>query len=627
MKRLGKSIFIVMLLLAAAGALPSETGAGELVLDQVLDSWAEALGGREQLAAAPAMYLRHTCRIAGLDGVIQEWYTADGRHRAEIDLGGVFHIVQVYDGRALWVRDQNGKVSEAGGADLVDELTTVYAGTWSHLLPGRREGELSLEGREEDTGYVKVRALPAGGESITWFLDPKSRLPVRWEQPDQERIQRNTIEGWKQFEGILLPAAVHQTTGDPRYDSSFRLEEMRLERALQAELFQQPREKADDTVIANGKAARDIPIELNTVHIFLQAKINGQGPYWLLLDTGASVTVLDTAAARKLGLELHGSIEGRGSGEGSREIQLIPGVSFAVPGAEIRNQTVAAVELGDIAALIGRPLDGILGYDFISRFVVEIDYAALKLHLYERTSYQYQGEGSVVPIHLDGNQPHVTAIITAQGREPIDGVYLIDTGSGGGVSFARPFTRKHDLLPTLTRSYTYTGGFGIGGASTSTVGRIARLEMGGLAFEGPVGSFGQDQGGSDADPDTAGILGGRILSRCTVIFDYDRQQMILEPNARFGQPFKGDMSGILLKTHGPEDWRAFEIVTVVEGSPGERAGLEVGDLIESVDGRPRREFTGHTLWEFFREKPRSVQIEITRDGERMTKTLELAPMI
>ena len=64
-----------------------------------------------------------------------------------------------------------------------------------------------------------------------------------------------------------------------------------------------------------------------------------------------------------------------GAGENKVEVSFIKDASFALPGVEIAGQTVATAKLREILeARVGRPVDGILGYDLISRFVIEIDY-------------------------------------------------------------------------------------------------------------------------------------------------------------------------------------------------------------------------------------------------------------
>jgi hypothetical protein len=49
-----------------------------------------------------------------------------------------------------------------------------------------------------------------------------------------------------------------------------------------------------------------------------------------------------------------------------------------------------------------------------------------------------------------------------------------------------------------------------------------------------------------------------------VIFDYSRQRMIFEPNSSFGDPFKGNMTGIKVDPES-DHTRGFEVVYVEDG--------------------------------------------------------------
>ena len=73
----------------------------------------------------------------------------------------------------------------------------------------------------------------------------------------------------------------------------------------------------------------ELPAELTQNHVYVQARVNGQGPVALLVDTGAGSLVLDRTRASQLGLSGAGSTSLRGAGEGKLESQVVarPSVS------------------------------------------------------------------------------------------------------------------------------------------------------------------------------------------------------------------------------------------------------------------------------------------------------------
>jgi len=105
--------------------------------------------------------------------------------------------------------------------------------------------------------------------------------------------------------------------------------------------------------------------------IIVSAKINGGGSVQLMLDTGASVTVINPRALASMGIgsseALRGSVKGA---TGTADVLFVPVASIEVGGARSGPLRVAAhdVDLGQG--------DGLLGRDFLDQFTVNIDSTA-----------------------------------------------------------------------------------------------------------------------------------------------------------------------------------------------------------------------------------------------------------
>lgn len=621
------TVFAMALCLLAAA--PAGAGGDEPGQKAVLDGWAKALGGRDALARPQTWHIESKLSAFGLEGTVDEWYAAEGKHRMEFDLAGLFRITIVRTPENCWMLDQNGKVSEMAGKDLEDEISQVYVGTWSHLLDGRMKGDVPLTATVAETGQLNVVVAPDGGTEMTFYLDPETMLPVKHEMvAGSGETMTVTYENWKEFDGIRYPGKVKASMGVPQNDQLFELVSVEHNVEPPSNTFARPSENADDVRFASGNAARDIPIDVNGVHIFVQGSVNDSEPLWFVLDTGAAVTCVDSKVAADLGFKLEGEVMAGGAGEKRAEANFIKDATFSVKGVEVVGQTVATIALGDILEKrFGRPIDGILGYDFISRFVVAIDYVNEKLHLEHRDGWEYTGSGTVIPIRLVGSSPQCDATITVKGQDPIAGGFLIDTGAGSALIFSKPYTEDHDLLEALPNKILFEGGYGIGGESRDYLGRIESLQLGDLVFKKPFAMFSQDEKGAGADQTLSGIIGGRVLEQCTVIFDYERKRMILEPNERYGSGIEFDMCGIVYDTGGRGDWHTFTVTHVVEGSAAQEAGLEVGDVIVSVDGKPASELWKIDIVETFRQNGRKVTLEIDRKGKRLEKTVHLRPVI
>jgi len=248
------------------------------------------------------------------------------------------------------------------------------------------------------------------------------------ERPEAGRIRTTYLSDWREVNGIKIPFHLRQSVGDPSFDILLSLEEARFNVPLIATTFEQPQEGSSDFRFVSGQRALGIPFELlNSNHIFLQAKVNGSGPYWFILDSGAATSIINERLANSLNLRIQAKIEGRTSGDSSFDIGFVKGISFKLPGLDLTNQTIGTAHLEPLEPLVGRTIDGLLGYDFISRFVVEIDYAAKTLNLYDPKAYQYSGAGETIPITLDGNLPYLRGRLAVPGRDSVEGKFLYQT--------------------------------------------------------------------------------------------------------------------------------------------------------------------------------------------------------
>jgi C-terminal processing protease CtpA/Prc len=110
--------------------------------------------------------------------------------------------------------------------------------------------------------------------------------------------------------------------------------------------------------------------------------------------------------------------------------------------------------------------------------------------------------------------------------------------------------------------------------------------MGPFALEKPVAVLSQPGGEGHISTDGSfGNIGGDVLQRFRVTFDYRRKQLRLVPGPSFARPFEADMTGMIL-TIRPDGDHPVEVVKVAPGSPAAEAGVAAGDILVSVDGKP-----------------------------------------
>src|SRR6266852_3288879 len=352
-----------------------------------------------------------------------------------------------------------------------------------------------------------------------------------------------------------------------------------------------------DLQFVSGQSARRIPFEFVGNHIYLRARVNDSEPLWFLLDSGASASYLDVQRVKSLGL----------MGQGN-SVKI---VSISFPGVRLLSQNFSIRSLG-FSAYDGHTIDGMLGYDFINRLVVEIDYVSRTVNLYGPQNYKYSGSGEIIPLIMleddsDGKVPLVRVQIMQLARAPIEGKLIADLALRSAITFNTPFVEANKLLQPPQKTIEAVLGAGaMLRESRQPIGRLPNIQLGRFTIQNPVAIFFQDKQGVMASPEFDGVIGSEILRRFKVIFDYSRRQMILEPNRHFSEAYEHDMAGILLVVEGT----GFRVRQIIENSPATAAGLHEGDVISAINGKPASALTLEQLRLMFMREGRSYLFSI-----------------
>lgn len=280
---------------------------------------------------------------------------------------------------------------------------------------------------------------------------------------------------------------------------------------------------------ASGRAVR-IPVEIDNNIILMNVSLNGRPPVRLIFDTGASHTVINADRAEAFGIK--GSVKMTGNATGGRiEGTMAMGVKIGVQGVEVANQPVGIIAMPRVP---GFDFDGVIGFDFINQFVVEIDYLNKVMDLHDPVVYQYRGKGTALPLLLKGRRTPLmnTSFVFASGKRVMARLEL-DTGADNAFRLNYPFVEKHRLLSKGLAGNTGRGG---GGEVERVLGQAIRAVLGPFEFREVPVLFSLQKEGLEEGGSVDGIIGGELLRRFKLIIDYSRRRVILEPNKNLKEP-------------------------------------------------------------------------------------------
>jgi hypothetical protein len=132
--------------------------------------------------------------------------------------------------------------------------------------------------------------------------------------------------------------------------------------------------RADD---GSAKKPVVVPFELlKTQHMTIQVKINGKGPYRLIFDTGAPVTLINNKVAKEAGVfpkDFRPPFFAFFGSMGQFKIK-----SLGVGDLKLENVDTMVMDHPTVAAISNAlgPIEGIVGFNFFAKYSMTLDYQA-----------------------------------------------------------------------------------------------------------------------------------------------------------------------------------------------------------------------------------------------------------
>lgn len=380
--------------------------------------------------------------------------------------------------------------------------------------------------------------------------------------------------------------------------------------------------------IADGKKRVQIPIEIYNNLVVVPVFLNGALPLKFILDTGVRTTILTEKAYTDI-LNLQYSRKYTISGPGGVKLvdaYVTNNVTLELPGVMGRGHAmlVLAEDYLELRNYLGTEVHGILGYELFSRFIIQIDYDKKLLTLMAPEVYKRKRNFQVVPIRVEDTKPYVIApVILADGTR-IETKLMVDSGASHGLllepsSDTRIKAPEHYISSSIGR--------GLGGDIIGKIGRVNELEFASYKMQNVVARFPDPNSYFDSlkmgNTPRNGAIGGEVLSRFKVVFNFPKEEMYIKRGASFKKGFHFNLSGLTVKAKG-SGLNVFEITDVRKQSAGDKAGLVVGDLITSINGINYRSLNLGLINGFFNFKPGKImRIEVMRSGTYIKKTFRL----
>jgi predicted aspartyl protease len=297
--------------------------------------------------------------------------------------------------------------------------------------------------------------------------------------------------------------------------------------------------------------------------------IEGRGPFRFLIDTGATVAVIDPALAAGLKLSRLQDAAVRGA-TAERTVEMFVAQGLVVDSLRQRGQVVLA------GGQAGADFQGILPGTMFTAANSEIDFAAREFRIYTAGSPSRAGF-SRLPLVRPRGRPRDGRLVVQVRLDGRPANLLIDTGGTGAVLLSGEYVGKNRLWDRY-RKWVPSQGQGMLAAFDTRLARAGVLELGATRFQRPLIHL-TDPFNPPGDAGD-GVLGMDVLRRFTLATDPAGDAVWLKPNGMLGEPFRYNRAGLETGLEGGHGI----VRAVTPGGPAERAGARAGDVIPAVAG-------------------------------------------
>jgi hypothetical protein len=607
---------------AIISVAPARAADTDARVTQLVGASGKALG-IASVASVNTVRVDMNISAAGLSGTGTEWIDLrDGRFAESANLGP-FLSLDGFDGRVAWNADQSHLVWNTGGdSGRASEIDQAYLASYALWQPQMSGAAVSWLGEKVAGGIAfDVLSITPPGSLVPfelWF-DRTTHLPARAFFINGFTTATLTFSDYRKAGSLNVAYATHTDSSDGN-NSDATITRVTPDPPDAEAALARPQTQPTDFSIQNGKTSTVIPVELHENHVYIDVMLNGKGPYHFIFDTGGA-NIVDPAVAKEIGALGSGLAQGSGVGSQTEGFSFGKVAKLQVGDAVLADQVfaIAPTRMG-FGVSAGRPVDGLIGWEVLARFITTFDYAGRTVTLSLPGSATPPAGAHVVPFVFYGTQPQIACTI-----DGIPAECTIDTGARDTITFMAPFTTAHPEIVPKALSAPGINGFGVGGPAIGRLGRVASIGIGDFTLPNLVADYSSQTQGAFAAPFVAANIGGNLLRRFTVTFDYNNGTMALVPNPALNDSDGYERSGLFLIRRGDS--------TVVAdsrpGTPAASAGVVKGDTIASVDGSPAGGMSLSQIRDVFSQPVGTVvTLELTsKSGAQRTVKFTLADYV
>ena len=345
---------------------------------------------------------------------------------------------------------------------------------------------------------------------------------------------------------------------------------------------------------------RALPIEYRAHLPIIQVEINGKGPFDVIVDTGADITVLDAALVAELQLPVEGKQQvGSPMAEEPSYLDEVRMQSLRIGDALFEDVLGVSMDLKAMFRGIEAP-HAVLSAAAFKGWLMTIDFPAESVYMRQGTLPASDGK-QILDYSAEANVPRLPIVVGG-----LEILAVLDTGAPSFLSLPGEYKETLPLQSApkvMGTGRTVDATFEILRANLN-----GELEIGKERYENPQLTF------NDRSP--IPVLGMKVLSeyRLTIDSTNHRIEMVRGASAmqpapemrRVASPSGQKRYGIMI---AGIDGEAIEVTGVEEGLVADEAGVKSGDVIVGLNGEAVASLNSEQRMTHLRSSPLLLKLE------------------
>ncbi|MFC4262950.1 aspartyl protease family protein [Ferruginibacter yonginensis] len=301
---------------------------------------------------------------------------------------------------------------------------------------------------------------------------------------------------------------------------------------------------------------------------------NSNQPLNFIVDTGSGGISLDSSTCVELGCSMVNTDTTVSGIAGVKKVAFVFNQKLTTGNLVTDSLNFYVNDYSLLTSIYGIKIDGIIGYSFLNKYIVQINFDSSLIRLYSQGKFNYENSGYT--LHPSVNKL-LAQPLTVKDKLKLTYNFFLDSGAGLNLLMTEQFAKDYNIISNK-RKPVVTQAEGVGGKKSMLLTVIKTLKIGPFSFKNvPTYLYNDDQN-VIRYPYAAGLLGNDLLRRFNITLNYFKKEVHIVPNTHFNDRFDYTYTGLSLYDVNGK----IIIDDIVENSPASKAGLKNGDELVSV---------------------------------------------